>query len=181
MLPHAVPLVVDILGATAARVPHKVALVCQKRRLTYAELDRASDALAGALASRGVARGDRVLVLGENTVETATAFWGVLKANAVVSLVSPQTKADKLRFLLHDCGARALVTEAHLAGVYEAALRDPAVRAHTTLTIVSHLPEAQAERAARLARVPGGLSWDDALAAAEPPPPRANIDVDLAC
>jgi non-ribosomal peptide synthetase component E (peptide arylation enzyme) len=72
MLPHAVPLVVDILGATAARVPHKVALVCQKRRLTYAELDRASDALAGALVSRGVARGDRVIVFGDNTVETAS-------------------------------------------------------------------------------------------------------------
>jgi acyl-CoA synthetase (AMP-forming)/AMP-acid ligase II len=78
----------------------------------------------------------------------------VLKANAVVSLVSPQTKADKLRFLLHDCGARALVTEAHLAGVYEAALHDPepcgAPRAH------DREPPRGAERAARLARVPGG-------------------------
>ena len=45
------------------------------------------------------------------------AFWAVLKANAVVSIVNPQTKLDKLVYLLEDCRARALIGEARLATV----------------------------------------------------------------
>ena len=38
-------------------------------------------------------------MFGDNTVETVVAFWAVLKANAVVSIVNPLTKADKLEYL----------------------------------------------------------------------------------
>src|SRR5262245_32835422 len=101
----AVPLLHDFLTRAARHFPDKVALVAAKRRHTYAELDIASTALAGALARRGVGRGDRVIVFADNTVETCVAFWGVLKANAVVSLVSPMTKEDKLAYYLNDCRA----------------------------------------------------------------------------
>ncbi len=175
MFDLAPPLVQDILSFTAARLPEKVALVCQKRRVTYAEMERASDLLAGFLASRGVERGDRVIVFGDNTVETAVAFWAVLKANAVVSLVNQQTKADKLRFLIEDCRARALITDFQLAGVYEAALHGTKIGEHLALTIVSNLTEPD-----RLGRVPGGATWEDAIAANAPRPPCRNIDVDLA-
>ena len=91
---------------SAARTPDKVALVCGEQRLTYADLDAHSNALAHALVARGVERGDRVLVFADNTVEAAISFWAVLKANAVVSMVSPQTKADKLAYYLTTAGPR---------------------------------------------------------------------------
>ena len=46
-----------------------------------------------------------MIVFADNTVETVVAFWAVLKANAVVSIVNPLTKADKLAYLLNDCRA----------------------------------------------------------------------------
>jgi acyl-CoA synthetase (AMP-forming)/AMP-acid ligase II len=59
-------------------------------------------------------------------VETAVAFWATLKANAVVSVVSPLTKADKLTYLLNDSRAAALVTDMQLAPVFgEAVPRAP--------------------------------------------------------
>ena len=171
------PLVQDYLRATAARLPDKVALVCQKRRVTFREMDDASDRLAGYLASKGVVRGDRVLVFGDNTVETAIAFWAVLKCDAIVSIVSPLTRAEKLRFLLQDCRARALVTDSQLADVFEAAVNTQTAFStpHLTVTVVSHVTDPD-----RLYRVPGGTTWEDAQAANQPPPPRRNIDVDLA-
>src|SRR5512140_566865 len=101
---QAVPLLHDYLHGAARRLPEKIALVCQKQRLTYAELDARSNALAHALVGLGVERGDRVVSFADNTVETVVAFWAVLKANAVVSIVNPLTKADKLAYLLDDCG-----------------------------------------------------------------------------
>src|SRR6476659_987667 len=127
---NAIPLLHDFLTDSARRLPEKVALVCQKQRLTYGEIERRSNALAHALVRRGIARGDRVVVFADNTVETVVSFWGVLKANAVVSVVNPLTKADKLAYLLNDCRATALITDGHLTPVFaQAAKKSPHLRA----------------------------------------------------
>jgi amino acid adenylation domain-containing protein len=173
-MPGAVPLLHDLLADTARRLPGKEALTCRKTRVTYAELDARSNALAHALAARGVKRGDRVIVFADNTVETAVSFWGVLKANAVVSVVNPLTKADKLAWLLEDCRASALITDAHLTPVWaDAARRSP----HLGAVLVSGALDA-----GRCGGIAGLSSWDDALAgsATGGPPARACIDIDLA-
>src|SRR6478672_8789323 len=102
---RAVPQLHDFLSDSARRAPTKAALVCQKQRVSYRELDESSNALAHALVKRGVKRGDRVIIFGDNTIETVISFWAVLKANAVVSIINPLTKTDKLAYLLNDCRA----------------------------------------------------------------------------
>jgi amino acid adenylation domain-containing protein len=169
-------LVQDYLERTARRLGDKVALVCSKanQRLTYAELDARSNALAHAIARRGVERGDRVVVFGDNTVETVVAFWAVLKANAVVSIVNPLTKAEKLSYLLRDCRPKALVTDAHLLPVFApAAIGSP----HLATVVVSGGMDD-----ASLARLPGGVCFDVALAEGDRTlsPRRRTIDTDLA-
>ena len=172
--PVATPQLQDYLEHSARRLPDKVAIVCQQSRVTYAEVDARANRLAHALASLGIARGDRVVIFGDNTIETAVAFWGALKASAVPSIASPLTKADKLAHLLRDCGAAALVSEAHLARAFTAAAPNaPDLRA----VIVSG-PLARVDGPA----LPGLVAWDAALAGGDPsaPPPRLNLDVDLA-
>ena len=101
----------EYLERTAARVPNKVALVCDGERLAWGEIDAAATALASALRRRGVGRGDRVVVCLENSIEACSAIFGVLRADAVFSLLGPQTKVDKLRYVLLDSGARCLVVD----------------------------------------------------------------------
>jgi amino acid adenylation domain-containing protein len=171
---NAIPLLHDFLIESARRLPDKVALVCQKKRLTYGEIERRSNALAHALVKRGVARGDRVIVFADNTVETVVSFWGVLKANAVVSIVNPLTKVDKLAYLLNDCRATALITDGHLTPAFAPAA---AKSEHLRAVIVSGAIDE-----ARLSGLPGVVGFDAALAS-EPmdrPPPRRSIDIDLA-
>ncbi|HEX8438839.1 class I adenylate-forming enzyme family protein [Archangium sp.] len=172
-LDHAIPQLHDYLQHSARRLPDKVALVCRGRRLTYATLEARANALAHALVRRGVQRGDRVLVFAENGVEAVISFWGVLKANAVVSMIHPQTKVDRLAWLLNDCRAAGLITEAPLAGIAaEAARRSPHLR---TLLVSGALD------AAPLDGLPAA-SWEAALSAesTDRPPARANLDIDLA-
>jgi acyl-CoA synthetase (AMP-forming)/AMP-acid ligase II len=113
----AVPLLHDYLLASAARAPTKIALICEKRRWTYRELDRSSNALAHALVRRGVGHGDRVVVLSDNRAEALVAFWAVLKANAVFVPLHPHTKPDKLAYVLNASRAVALVTHRRLASI----------------------------------------------------------------
>jgi amino acid adenylation domain-containing protein len=168
--PGAVPLLHDLLLAAAAARPDQVALVAAGARLTYATIDQRSNALAHALIGRGVAPRDRVVVIGENTVDSALAFWAALKASAVPVMVSPQTRADKLRYLIGDCRPTALVADSALGSVVAAALVD------------APPPRAVFTSGGAASGLAGSLALDEAIAGerAERPPERRVIDLDLA-
>src|SRR3954465_1133485 len=99
------------------RFPDKVALVAGERRVTYRQLAAQSRRLAADLRARGVARGDRVVVLLDNSPETAVALFTWLQAGAVFSVVNPGTKLDKLAYILNNCTAKAVLTEPRLLPV----------------------------------------------------------------
>jgi amino acid adenylation domain-containing protein len=173
-LPNGVPQLHDFLIDSARRLPDKVALVCQGQRLTYADIDRQSNQLAHALVKRGVQRGDRVVVFADNTVPAVVSFFGVLKANAVISMVNPQTKDDKLAYLLNDCRATAIISDAHLMAPLAAAT---AQSKHLLAAIISGAADLS-----KLANIAHTSGWDEALAGepADTPPVRRGIDIDLA-
>jgi amino acid adenylation domain-containing protein len=108
-------------GTSEARL--RTALIVDGQSYDFAQLLDASQRLAGALRSRGIARGDRVAIQLENSWACATAVFGTLIAGAVFVLINPQTKASKLEFILRDCGARALIIESALEQVYGEALQ----------------------------------------------------------
>lgn len=171
---NAVPLLHDYLIQSARRLAEKVALVCGTERLTYRELDARSTALANALCRRSVMPGDRVIVFGDNTVSTVVAFWAVLKANAVVSVVNPQTKSDKLAYMINDCRPKALISVPQLYPVFARPVADSP---HIQSVIVAGDLEAD-----KLAALPGGVTWAQAVATESPTtlPERRAIDIDLA-
>ncbi len=169
----AVPLLHDFLLDSAVRSPEKVALVCRDRRLTYADLDARSNALAHALQARGVERGDRVLVYADNSIGAAISFWGVLKANAVVSMINPQTKADKLAYYLNDSRATGLIAAGHLAREFSVA----ASQSKWLKTVI-----VSGRQNAPATGLPGLATFEAALdgCSRDRPPPRKALDVDLA-
>lgn len=170
----AIPLLHDFLMESARRLPDKIALVCRNERYSYAELDKKSNALAHALVRRGVKRGDRVLVYADNTIEVVLSFWGVMKANAVVSMIHFQTKTDRLAYLLNDCRAVALIADGSLAPIFsEAAKRSPHLR---TVLVAGMLDSRFLEGLPQLSSFHHALEAENQ----ENPPARECIDNDLA-
>lgn len=104
-------LVQEFLQRSAARLPHKDALVCGERRFSYARLDAMSDRLANALVSRGVGRGDRVALYLDNSLESVVSLFAALKAGAAFVAVSRGAKPDKLLATINDCAASAVVLD----------------------------------------------------------------------
>ncbi len=105
----------ELLERSAARLPDKVGLVAQGRRLTWAQLDAMAARAAHALRERGVRRGDRVVLYGDNSVDLAVGVFAALYADAAFVVVSGMTRAEKLAYVLRDSGAAALVADAVLA------------------------------------------------------------------
>jgi amino acid adenylation domain-containing protein len=124
-----VPRLQDFLRASAARLPEKIALVAREQRLSYGRLAADAERLARALVRRGIGKGDRVLVFCENRPEAVTAFWGILCAGAIAVPVSPLTKSEKLRWLLANCRASALIADERLRSVFApAAAQTPTLK-----------------------------------------------------
>jgi len=112
------------LRRAAAADPAKEALVAGARRMSFAELDAAASALGARLHALGVGRGERVAVLAPNGAEAAVAIYGTLRAGAAFVPLNPTIKADKLAYVLRDCDAAAVVVDARLAPLAEAARAD---------------------------------------------------------
>lgn len=94
----------------AARTPDKIALICGANQYSYGDINHKANRLAIHLQHNGIHRGDRVAIFLENCVEAVVSIFAVLKIGAVFMPVNPQTKSDKLIYLLKDSDARALIS-----------------------------------------------------------------------
>jgi acyl-CoA synthetase (AMP-forming)/AMP-acid ligase II len=83
------------------------ALRLDELALTYSEFDERSARVAGLLAARGVAPGDRVGLL-PNIPEFPVLYYGVLRVGAVVVPMNPLLKAREVEYYLADSGARVV-------------------------------------------------------------------------
>lgn len=100
----------DIWEAVAARVPDRVAVVCEDRELTYGQLEERSTRLAHALADRGVGAGDHVGVYLTNGLEYFEALLAAFKIRAVPININYRYVAAELEYLFRDSQIVALIT-----------------------------------------------------------------------
>jgi long-chain acyl-CoA synthetase len=99
-----------MLREAARATPGKAALLSDAGRMSYAELDVASDRFAAGLLARGLAPGDAVALQLPNIPQFVVAYFGILKAGCVVVPMNVLLKSAEIAYVLEDCGARMLVT-----------------------------------------------------------------------
>jgi len=157
------------LEASARTFPDKIALIAGDTRLSYRALDDAATKLAGSLESRGLARGDRVVVFADNCWEAVVGLFAALKAGGAFCMINPSTKADKLAFILGNCRPTVLITTQALLPC----ARDALQRAPTVATVIVAGDGDNLD-------VPGAVRLNDALAEGRAPSRFPGIELDLA-
>ncbi|MGD9952645.1 MAG: long-chain-fatty-acid--CoA ligase, partial [Burkholderiales bacterium] len=170
------------LEVSARRYPGKAALHYYGTTVTYAELLRSVEALAGWLQRAcGVARGDRVLLYAQNCPQFVIGYYAILRADAVVVPVNPMNKRDELGFYVADSDARVVVSTQDLFGEIEPHLGKGL--AHCVIgTYADYLREPtdlKLPEALRALRAPQA-NWQQALAAGHAPAPPTAGPEDLA-
>src|SRR5450631_124662 len=155
----------DLLHRSAARSPHKLAIVCGEARWTYAEFDRITDRVAAGLARRGVAKGARMAILARNSHAFAALRFALARLGAVLVPINFMLMADEAAYILRHAGATMLATDSELA---------PLARAAAALdTAVDHLLWLPSEEAS----VPeAGMIGFDALAGSDAALPDVVLD-----
>jgi len=101
----------QILEKTASEVPQKEAIVLCSQRITYGELNEASNRVANALIGLGVEKGDHVAILMSSSPDWVINYFGVVKAGGISVLLSSMLKAPELDSLLCDSDSTILITK----------------------------------------------------------------------
>jgi len=102
-------LVHSFLEASAQRRPEAVLVVESSGQRTYGQIEEKANRIARALLDQGTRPGDRVALLCANSSAYIEAYYGILKAGAIVVTLSAQAKPEHLVDMLEDCGPVGLV------------------------------------------------------------------------
>jgi len=103
-----------MLERAVKRYGKKTAVAMDDSRLSYAQLDEASNKMANALIGMGVGKGDRVAMLMSNSPEFATIYFGVVNIGAIAVPLDTKYKSTELASLFDDSQPRVLVAESLL-------------------------------------------------------------------
>ena len=130
-----------LLSASAARVPDRTVIRFFGRSVSYRELDEAVNRFANALIGLGVGKGDRVALFMPNCPQMVIAYYGGLRAGAVVVPCSPLYVESELEHQLADAEAKVIVCLSALFGRVQAVrARVPSVRHVLVTNIKEYFP-----------------------------------------
>jgi len=83
-----------------------------ERRFSYRDFEAQANAVARALTTRGLARGDRVAILSSNRFEYLTTVHGIMRAGLVAVPVNFKFPPATIDYIVHDSGAKLIFCDA---------------------------------------------------------------------
>ncbi len=150
----------SFIQRTAAIYPDYPAVSYNGVRRTWAETYDRTRRLAGALATRGVGRGDTVAVVAANIPEMFEAHFGVPMAGAVLNAINTRLDAEGIAFILKHGEAKVLIVDPEFSEVVERAVRI----AHAPDLLVVDIVDPSFPGGQRIGR----LTYDELLAEGDP-------------
>ncbi len=171
---------------SARRFPNKPCLIYYDTAVSFAEFKREVELLAGFLQTKcAVMKGDRVLLLMQNSPQFILAYYAILRADAVAIPVSRMSVTAELRHVMNDAGVRVMFVSQDLYPQAEAlgreGLKHIIVASYSDyLRQDTDLNVPEAIRATRQVPTDQWVTpWSDALAANLLPGPHTAAPDDL--
>lgn len=97
----------DIFEATVSKYPDKIALIFEDKQLTYAQLDKWSNAVANDLLQKGIGKGKFVGIWHPRSLELHVAIIGIVKCGAAYVPVDIEMPAERVKEIMQEVEASA--------------------------------------------------------------------------
>lgn len=101
----------EALLVSSAANPGKTAIIADSKDYSYTMLKESATNMARQMVGSGIEKGDRVAIYMENSWECVVSIYASLLAGAAFLVINPQTKPEKLQFILNDSGAKILISK----------------------------------------------------------------------
>ncbi len=98
-----------LVARQAATTPQAIALLEPSGAITYGELQARVNGIAHALRALDVGAETRVALLADRSADAVLGVLGILAAGGAYVPLDPGSPDERLRFMLDDCGARAML------------------------------------------------------------------------
>ncbi len=102
--------VVEFLEEKADSVPESIAVKYEDKTISFKELNYKANYLGSELAKQGIGKNDFVAIIAKRSVQMIEAIYGILKCGAAYVPIDPNMPDDRIKFIVEDCGAKAIVT-----------------------------------------------------------------------
>lgn len=169
----------EIIGRPLAQgLGAQAAILCDNRSVSFAELNAEVNRYGNALHARGIARGERVLFLMDDSPELVAAYLGTLRIGAVAVALNVRLAPRDLLYVIQDSACRVIFVDAHFLDLYETAAagldQPPLVVVVGGSAPLSHLALADflAGQSDRLESV--GMDPEEVVSGCIPPAPLAS-------
>ena len=100
---------VDVVRKSAAECPERTIMFFKGASVSYGEFERQSNALAAALVSIGIGKGDRVALIMPNSPQMLISEFGIWKAGAIAVPMNPLYTLNEFEHALNECGAETAI------------------------------------------------------------------------
>ncbi len=152
----------EMLSVNASLYPDKVGARDLHRSMTFPAWNSRACRLANGLLGLGLAKGDRVAVLAYNCVEWMEIYAATAKAGLIAVPINFRLIGAEVRYILEDCGARALIVQEALLPSIEDIRTGLAVPDANVVHLGGHVP-------------PGATGYEDLLAKAADTEPNVAV------
>jgi amino acid adenylation domain-containing protein len=125
------------------RTPDRVAVSCEGRRFTYAQLNARANQIAAALRAAGVGPDSVVGVSVRRSVDMVAGLLAILKAGGAYLPLDPALPGERITYMAEDSSLKVLVTESSLLDelpdldCQRVLLDDPALASHSARNVES--------------------------------------------
>lgn len=115
----------DFLRRAARRHPSRIALFDGEREITFAAFDALVNRLANGILGAGCIAGDRIAIIGQNSIEYAAIIWALMRVNMVAVPINTMLgKQDNDYILKHAGVSRGFVDQDALEAANQGAILD---------------------------------------------------------
>lgn len=104
----------SMLDGVARYEPDSIAVMFGDRRITYRDLNREVNKLAHGLQTKGIRRGDRVMLFMQNSLSLITVYFAILRAGASVLPLNVMLRHREISHIGADTAAVAIVADEEL-------------------------------------------------------------------
>jgi long-chain acyl-CoA synthetase len=110
----------NIIEQYVAENPEKTAIIFGDRRISYGELDRLINRVAGGLRAMGYMQGDVVSLFLPSLPELIISYLGTVRAGITVNVVNAMLKEQEVAYILKDCATKGLIVDQNRLPAVEA-------------------------------------------------------------
>lgn len=114
--------IIKLFERQADIIPDNPAVIFGQSRMSYGELNRKADIVAGRLLQKGVGSETLIAICMDSSVELVEAVLGVLKAGGAFVPIDPQYPMERIATIVKDLGNPVIITKSQYAGLFDNSL-----------------------------------------------------------